>query len=109
MHVSRQLAVFVRAGIPIIEGLDTIAEETANKVLRDVLESMAIDLRGGATFADAAAEHRNAFPDFYVSLLRSAELTGRLDDVLDQLAEYIERDLDARSKVTSAMTYPAVV
>jgi type IV pilus assembly protein PilC len=66
-------------------------------------------LRAGATFADAAAEHRNAFPDFYISLLRSAELTGRLDQVLDQLADYIDRDLDARSKVTSAMTYPAVV
>jgi type IV pilus assembly protein PilC len=109
MHLSRQLAVFVRAGIPIIEGLDAIAEETPNKTLRDVLDSMAIALRAGATFADAAAEHHNAFPDFYVSLLRSAELTGRLDQVLEQLADYIERDIDAKSKVTSAMTYPGVV
>jgi type IV pilus assembly protein PilC len=109
MHLSRQLAVFVRAGIPIIDGLDAIAEETPNKVLRDILESMAVALRGGSTFAEAAAEHHNAFPDFYISLLRSAELTGRLDQVLEQLSDYIERDLDARSKVSSAMTYPAVV
>jgi type IV pilus assembly protein PilC len=109
MHLSRQLAVFVRAGIPIIDGLDSIGEETPNKVLRDILDSMAVALRAGSTFAEAAEEHRNAFPDFYISLLRSAELTGRLDQVLEQLADYIERDLDARSKVTSAMTYPAVV
>lgn len=109
MHFSRQLAVFVRAGIPILEGLDVISEEASSKVLSDVLEDMKAQLQAGETFANAAAAHPRAFPSFYVSVLRSAELTGNLDVVLDQLAEYIERDVDARQKVTSALAYPAVI
>lgn len=109
MHFSRQLAVFVRAGIPILEGLDVIGEEASSKVLAEVLEDMKAQLQAGETFANAAAAHPQAFPSFYVSVLRSAELTGNLDVVLDQLAEYIERDVDARQKVTSALAYPAVI
>jgi type IV pilus assembly protein PilC len=70
---------------------------------------MIVRLEGGATFAGAAAAHPEAFPRFYLSILRSAEVTGNLDTVLEQLAEYMERDLDARHKVTSALVYPAVV
>jgi type IV pilus assembly protein PilC len=109
MHFSRQLAVFVRAGIPILEGLSVIAEEASHKVLRRTLGDMQEQLKGGATFAQAAAAHPEAFPDFYVSVLRSAELTGNLETVLDQLAEYIDRDLEARGKITSALVYPAIV
>ncbi|MBA2280966.1 MAG: type II secretion system F family protein [Actinomycetota bacterium] len=109
MHFARQLAVFVRSGIPILEGLEVIGEETPSKVLRRVLDDMGVMLRGGARFADAAAAHPEAFPVFFLSVLRSAELTGQLDTVLEQLADYIEREVDARSKVTSAMVYPAIV
>ncbi|MGH9247357.1 MAG: type II secretion system F family protein [Acidimicrobiales bacterium] len=109
MHFSRQLAVFLRAGIPILVGLEVIGEEASNKVLRRVLAEMAGALRAGETFADSAAAHPEAFPRFYVSVLRSAELTGNLGVVLDELAEYIERDIDARQKVFSALFYPAVV
>ncbi len=66
------------------------------------------DLRAGDTFAAAAKSHPEAFPNFYVGILESAELTGNLDTVLNQLADYIERDVEARSTLTSAMIYPAV-
>ena len=59
-------------------------------------------LQAGDTFASAAAAHPEAFPNYYVGILSSAELTGNLDVVLDQLADYLERDIEARSKVTSA-------
>jgi type IV pilus assembly protein PilC len=109
MHFSRQLGVFVKAGIPIMEGLDVIAEETTDKLLKAALLDMIERLQEGDTFASAAAAHPEAFPDFYLGILGSAELTGTLDVVLDQLADYIERDLDARSKITGALIYPAVV
>jgi type IV pilus assembly protein PilC len=109
MHFTRQLAVFVRAGIPILEGLEVIGEEASDKVLPRVLEDMREALRAGATFAEAAAAHPEAFPAFYISVLRSAEMTGELDTVLEQLADYIDRDLDARSKIVSALVYPAIV
>jgi type IV pilus assembly protein PilC len=109
MHFSRQLAVFIRAGIPIIDGIETIIEDTGNKALTIALAEMAEALRGGSTFADAAAAQPHAFPEMYLGILRSAELTGNLDIVLDQLAEYIERDLEARQKVKGALIYPGVI
>ena len=109
MHFSRQLAVFIRAGIPILDALETINSEMGNKQFKKVLEEMMEALRGGDTFANSAAAHPEAFPEFYIGILRSAELTGNLDTVLDQLSEYIDRDLEARRKITSALVYPAVV
>jgi type IV pilus assembly protein PilC len=109
MHFSRQLGVFVKAGIPIMEALEVISEETTNKLFKSALADMIERLQAGDTFASAAAAHPEAFPDYYLGILSSAELTGTLDVVLEQLAEYIERDVDARGKITSALIYPAVV
>ena len=109
MHFSRQLAVFIRAGIPIIEGLETIAEDQGSKTFQRVLAEMSESLRAGSTFSEAAEAHPNAFPSFYLGILRSAELTGNLDVVLEQLSDYIERDVEARQKVVGALIYPAMV
>jgi type IV pilus assembly protein PilC len=109
MHFSRQLGVFMKAGIPIMEALEVIEEETSDKLLRKILQEMIEDLRSGDTFAAAAASHPEAFANFYVGILESAELTGNLDSVLNQLADYIERDVEARSTLTSALIYPGVV
>lgn len=109
MHFSRQLAVFIKAGIPIIDALETIRSEVDHKYFAEVLGDMIEQLRGGATFSQAAATHASAFPPYYLGILASAELTGRLDTVLRQLAEYIERDLEARNKIKSALTYPLVI
>jgi type IV pilus assembly protein PilC len=109
MHFSRQLAVFMKAGIPIMEALDVIAEETTEKLMKKILLRMIDDLRAGDTFAAAASGHPEAFPNYYVGILESAELTGNLDGVLDQLADYIDRDAEARSTLTSALIYPGVV
>jgi len=109
MHFSRQMAVFIRAGIPILDALDAITEEMGSKRLKEVLDEIKSDLRAGSTFADAVDHHPDVFPAYYRGILRSAELTGHLDTVLMQLSDYIERDLEARQKVTSALVYPAVV
>jgi type IV pilus assembly protein PilC len=108
-YFSRQLAVFMRAGIPIMEALEVILEETTHKMMRKVLNDMVEDLRAGDTFAGAAAAHPEAFPAYYVGILESAEMTGNLDSALNQLADYIDRDSDARSKFVSAMVYPGIV
>jgi type IV pilus assembly protein PilC len=109
MHFSRQMGVFMKAGIPIMEALEVIELETTEKLMKKVIVEMVDALRAGDTFAAAAASHPEAFPNFYVGILESAELTGNLDTVLDQLADYIERDVEARSTLTSALIYPAVV
>lgn len=109
MHFSRQLASFVRAGIPILEAIEVLREATDNKTLQRVLLEVSDALQSGETFTDAVGAHPKVFPGFYRSVLQSSEYTGNLDRVLDQLASYIERDLDARRKIRSALTYPAVI
>jgi type IV pilus assembly protein PilC len=109
MHFTRQLSVFVRAGIPITEALDIIGDETADVALRRTIVSMTEDLRNGGTLSDAARKHPEAFPNYYMGILQSAELTGKLDETLDNLAGYLERELETRSKVVGALSYPMVV
>src|SRR4051812_16307082 len=109
MHFSQQLAVFVRAGIPILEALSGISEEMGNKRFKQILQDISDDLRSGETFSSATDKFPDVFPNYYRGILRSAELTGNLDVALNRLAEYIERDLEARSKVLSALAYPSIV
>lgn len=109
MHFSRQLGAFVRAGVPIVDAVTVIAQEVGNERFQKVLIEVADALRGGETFTDAMAAHADIFPRYYIDILRSAELTGSLDVVLEQLAGYIERDLEARRSVTSALVYPGIV
>jgi type IV pilus assembly protein PilC len=109
MHFSRQMAVFMRAGIPVLEAMEVMTDEVGDKVFQQVLAEMSESLRAGETFAGAADEHPEAFPPYYLGILRSAELTGNLDTVLDQLSDYIERDVEAKRKVSSALIYPGVV
>jgi type IV pilus assembly protein PilC len=109
MHFSRQLSVFIAAGIPILEALEVISSEVSHKLFKAALDDMVVSLREGATFGGAAAAHPEAFPPFYIGILKSAELTGELDVVLQQLSDYVERDAEARSKITSALVYPGIV
>jgi type IV pilus assembly protein PilC len=109
MHFSRQLSVFIEAGVPIMEALEVISEESTDKLLKQALVDMIGELQSGDTFASAAASHPEAFPRYYVAVLESAELTGTLDKVLLELAKYLETDIEARSAVTTALVYPAVV
>ncbi len=109
MHFSRQLSAFLRAGVPILDSLELLEEEASDKALRKLIPALTDALRRGETFADAVAPFHKAFPPFYVAILGTAELTGRLDTVLEQLAGYVERDLEARRKIRSALAYPAIV
>lgn len=109
MHFSRQMAAFVRTGIPITEALEVIEDGSGNKRFRQIVATMREQINNGVPFSEAIAEHSKIFPPYYIGILRSAELTGRLDTSLEQLAGYIERDLDAKSKIKAAMIYPMVI
>jgi len=109
MHLSRQMAAFVRAGLPILEAVHTIGEESENSSVRRVMNDIEEGLRSGERFSDCLDRHAKIFPEFYRGIIRSAELTGELDLVLTRLAIYIERDLEARRKIKQAIIYPLVV
>jgi type IV pilus assembly protein PilC len=109
MHLSRQLGAFIRAGLPLIEAVRTLGEEATNSSMRRMMSEIEDGLRRGETLSDCVDRHPKTFPEFYRGILRSAELTGQLDTVLEQLAKYLERDLEAKRKIKSALVYPAVV
>lgn len=109
MHFSRQLSAFIKAGVPIADAIEMLHSEMKDKVLRGVLADMVEALRRGESLSSAIAPHTEAFPPFYVSVLKSVEMTGQLDVVLDQLSAYLERDLEARRKIKAALAYPIMV
>lgn len=109
MHLCRQMAVFVRSGVSVLEALAVIAEEASDKLLKSALEGMRVNLESGSRFSEAAALHPELFPTYSVEVLRSAELTGNLDVVLDQLSEYLDREIETEHKVKSALAYPMIV
>ncbi len=109
MHFSRQMAAFVRTGIPITEALEVVEEGSNNKRFRQIVATMREQINAGVPFSEAIAEHAKVFSPYYIGILRSAELTGQLDVSLEQLSGYIERDLDSKSKIKAAMLYPMVI
>jgi type IV pilus assembly protein PilC len=109
MQFSRQLAAFVRAGIPILDGLALLREDLSNPSMQRALGDMEDSLRRGDPLSAALERSPKVFPKAYRSMLRSAELTGNLDTVLDRVAGYLERDVEARGKIKAASVYPAVI
>ena len=109
MHLSRQIAAFLRAGLPILEAVHTIGAESESSSVRRMMNEIEDGLRTGERFSDCLERYDKVFPGFYRGMVRSAELTGELDTVLARLAIYIERDLEARRKIKSALIYPAAV
>jgi type IV pilus assembly protein PilC len=106
---TRQLATFVRVGMPIVEGLTVLREQAGSNLMKRALAEMIMDLGTGAALSAAMARFPRIFPALYVDMIRSAEVSGNLDDVLRQLATYMARDESAKRKVRSAMIYPAIV
>ncbi len=109
LHFTNQMAAFLGAGLSIIDGLDLIAKNTPNPSLAKMLEQMRDDVREGMPFEDALAEHQKVLPRYYVGVVRSASLTGRLDSALEQLSGYMERELEAKQRIRSALAYPMVI
>jgi len=109
MHLSRQLGAFIRAGLPLIDAVRMLAEEANNSSVRRMMFDIEAGLLRGETLSDCTDRHPKIFPEFYRGILRSAELTGQLDTVLEQLATYLERDTEARRKIKAALIYPSII
>src|SRR5439155_13000148 len=109
MHLSRQLGAFIRAGLPLLDAVHTLGSESKNSSIRRMMADVEHGLRTGDTLSDCLDRHPKIFPPFYRGILRSAELSGQLDTTLEQLSRYLERDLDAKRKIRSAMIYPSII
>ena len=106
---ARQFATMIDAGLPLVQCLDILCHQTANKELARVIGAVQRDVEGGSTLAEAMSRYPHAFDDLYVNMVEAGEAGGILDNILDRLATYIEKSVALKRKIKSAMTYPAVV
>lgn len=105
----RQLASFVRVGIPVNVGIATFAEQSTSQRLKSAYAGVAVSVEGGTRLSDALAAHPTVFPPIVVDMVRSAEVTGNLESVLRQAARHIEREAAAKARVRAAMMYPSII
>jgi len=106
---TRQLATMIDAGLAIVQSLQALADQTQNKVMRDVIKDVCIRVEGGDNFSDALQKHPKAFDRLYVCMVAAGEKGGLLAEILSRLATYLENSARLRKKVKSAMMYPTVV
>ncbi len=106
---SRQLATMVGAGLTLIRALGILANQTESKPLADVINTMRVDIEHGLSFSQAISKHPKAFPEVYIAMVRSGEVGGMIDLVLLRLATMLEKQLELRRRVKSAMSYPIAV
>ena len=106
---TRQLATVIAADVPLIEGLNTIARQSEKPVFTKIVMDLAEAIRGGNSLSGAVAKYPKLFTDFYVSLVRSGEISGRMEETLLYLADYLERNQNMNSKVKGALAYPGFI
>lgn len=106
---SRMMATFLRAGIPILDGIAVVREQATSAMFRRTLDDIAIQVRNGEPLSSSFARHPRVFTRLYVDMIVAAEATGELDAILDQLARYLERAEATSRRIRQAMLYPAIV
>ena len=106
---SRQLSTLINAGLPLLQALRSVNNQTTSKPLKIVLSQVIGDVEGGGTLANAMGKHPRVFNQVYLSLIAAGESSGTLDQALDRLAVQQEKEADLNSKIRGAMIYPVVV
>jgi type IV pilus assembly protein PilC len=106
---ARQFATLLGARLPLTEALKTLYSQTNHPTLKKTVQQISEDISAGLSFSQALERHRAIFPGFYVSMIRSAEVIGNLEEVAGFLAEYMEKEFTLVTKARSALIYPGIV
>ncbi len=106
---TRQMAVMVNAGIPIVEALEVLRQQFAHTGLGPILEDVQHEVEGGLSFSEALGRRRNVFGDFLISMVAVGETGGVLGFTLNRVSEYLEKMIALKGKVRSALAYPAII
>jgi type IV pilus assembly protein PilC len=105
----RQFATMVNAGLTLVSALDILTEQVENKTLANITKVIKSDVEAGSTLADAMAKHPQAFSELYISMVRAGEIGGVLDEILNKIADLMEKEFALKQKIKSAMSYPSFV
>jgi type IV pilus assembly protein PilC len=106
---TRQLATMIDAGLPIVQCLDILAQQSESKLLCKTMTTVKADVEGGSTFADALRKHPKIFDDLYVNMVEAGEAGGILNTILNRIALFIEKANRLKKKVKGAMIYPCAI
>jgi len=106
---TRQFATMINSGLPLVQALDILSEQSENKTLKDVTKQIVYDVESGHTLADALRKHPKAFTELYVNMVAAGEAGGILDTILLRLATFMEKNDALVRKVKGAMIYPSVI
>src|SRR6476661_5164113 len=106
---TRQLATMIDAGLAMVQSLQALADQTTNKVMRDVIRDVCTRVEGGDSFSQALVKHPKVFTRLFVCMVDAGEKGGLLAEILARLATFLENTARLRKKVKSAMMYPTVV
>jgi len=107
--LTRQLAILLSAGLPLIRSLRTLEKQSRNPAVKSVLGKTAETVEGGATFAEALSQHPRSFDKLFLNMVRAGEASGAMETILDRLAAFMESAARVAGKVKSAMIYPTVI
>ena len=106
---TRQFATMIDAGLPIVQCLDILGEQSESKLLRNTVRTIRQDVEGGATLADALRKHPKIFDALYINMVEAGEAGGVLNTVLNRIALFIEKANKLKKKVKGAMIYPCAI
>lgn len=109
VNFTRQLSTMVTAGLPLIDALSILGRQETNSQFKSVILTIMGRIRGGETFAKSLGAYPSHFNQMYVSLVEAGERSGKLDSVLERIADTLEKQRTFRSKVKTAMIYPIIV
>src|SRR6202030_2913239 len=109
MIFTRQLATLIDSGLPLLRGLNVLAKQERDTVLRNTINKLADGVQGGSTFSESLAQHPLIFNHLYVNMVKAGEVGGVLELVLTRLAEFHEKAAKIKNKVVTAMVYPIIV
>ncbi|MCC7536572.1 MAG: type II secretion system F family protein [Deltaproteobacteria bacterium] len=106
---TRQFATMIDAGLPLVQCLDILSQQSDNKIFGNILKDVKQSVEGGATFSDSLGKHPRVFDELFVNLVRAGEMGGILDTIMTRLAVAIEKRIKLKRQVRSALVYPAAV
>jgi type IV pilus assembly protein PilC len=106
---TRQLSAMLSSGLPVVQTLDALQEQTQNKVFKTVIAGVRAQIEGGASFSEALGQYPDIFDELYISMLKAGETGGLLAETTTRIASYLESSARLKRKVKSAMMYPSIV
>lgn len=109
VHMTRQWAVLLGAGLPLLQALTLLRQQTGSGYLQHILEQISMDVGQGQSLGNSLARHKRVFPLLYINVIKMGELTGRLEPALNYLAAYLSGEQKIRARIRMAMIYPAIL